>query len=503
MNILTLNIARLTSDRDLQVLLLVLGLSPFVESLCGFGVGIIVIAPMLLELRFGALRAALLCLLGQLTTAWGAMGVAIILTASLTRLPVAQIGSLTALLSMPTTIILSLFCLHLSGGKAAVRRWWPLALAAAAILTGGAWILSTTVGVELVGILSSTFTLLFLGGVGAIVTRLAAHSPGASSKGSTGATNRYSLWRAAFPYVLLTFFLLLSRLVPSLRNWLQTHAVLEFPAVHMSLPLLYIPGFWVSLSLLIAVGMSGIGTSRHMAIDALGAAWHQFTPSALTILFFLLAAQVMQASSMTASLGATAASLGSRYVWISPWLAGLGAWLTGSNLGGTAMFAQLQISAASSTGLSLLWLAAAQNGAGQLARMLSPACLMLAATATGLAGKEGLLIRKFGPLVLWAIALMMLLLTAIMTPSPLVIFLLVVLLALPCLPTLRPVFLAMPAPESDDASSTLHKESLRRVRGRTAVVSRKNRVYRLRRRYKEGAARTRPHNTHKEPAFLD
>ncbi len=133
MNSVTQNIARLTSDRDLQVLLLVLGLSPFVESLCGFGVGIIVIAPMLLELRLGALRVALLCLLGQLTTAWGAMGVAVVLNASLTRLPVTQIGSLTALLSIPTTIVLSLFCLHLSGGKAAVRRWWWLALAAAVI----------------------------------------------------------------------------------------------------------------------------------------------------------------------------------------------------------------------------------------------------------------------------------------------------------------------------------------------------------------------------------
>ena len=123
MNILTQSIARLTSDRDLQVLLLVLGLSPFVEALCGFGVGIIVIVPMLLELRFGALRVALLSLLGQLTTAWGAMGVAVVLTASLTRLPVDQVGSLTALLSMPTTVVLSLICLHLSGGKAAVRRW--------------------------------------------------------------------------------------------------------------------------------------------------------------------------------------------------------------------------------------------------------------------------------------------------------------------------------------------------------------------------------------------
>ncbi len=45
MQIVTQHIARLTSDRDLQVLLLVLGLSPFVEALCGFGVGIIVMSP--------------------------------------------------------------------------------------------------------------------------------------------------------------------------------------------------------------------------------------------------------------------------------------------------------------------------------------------------------------------------------------------------------------------------------------------------------------------------
>jgi lactate permease len=153
----------------------------------------------------------------------------------------------------------------------------------------------------------------------------------------------------------------------------------------------------------------------------------------------------MQASAMTASLGAAAAALGSRYVWISPWLAGLGAWLTGSNLGGTAMFALLQKAAAGRTGLSLLWLAAAQNGAGQLARMLSPACLMLAATAAGLNGQEGLLLRTCGPLVLWTIALQMLLLAGLLTSSPLVLGVLVVLLLLPCAPGLRSIFLALPA----------------------------------------------------------
>jgi len=101
------------------------------------------------------------------------------------------------------------------------------------------------------------------------------------------------------------------------------------------------------------------------------------------------------------------------------------------------MFAALQKAAASRTGLSLLWLAAAQNGAGQLARMLSPACLLLAATSAGLNGQEGLLLRTCGPLVLWTIALHMLLLAGILTPSPLVLGVLVVLLLLPCVPRLR------------------------------------------------------------------
>jgi len=129
---------------------------------------------MLLELRLGAVRVAVLSVLGQLTTAWGAMGVAVVLTASLTGLPVEQVGSLTALLSLPTALVLSLVCLQVSGGNAAVRRWGVLALAAAGILTGGAWLLSRTVDVELMGLLSSTLTLALLGGVGTCVPQRSA-----------------------------------------------------------------------------------------------------------------------------------------------------------------------------------------------------------------------------------------------------------------------------------------------------------------------------------------
>ena len=127
------------------------------------------------------------------------MGVAVVLTASLTGLPVEQVGSLTALLSLPTALVLSLVCLQVSGDTAAVRRWGVLALAAAALLTGGAWLLSRTVGVELMGLLSSTLTLALLGGVGALVSRRAAHARAIAHKGRKGEPKQDSFWLAATP----------------------------------------------------------------------------------------------------------------------------------------------------------------------------------------------------------------------------------------------------------------------------------------------------------------
>src|SRR5258708_40261624 len=103
------------------------------------------------------------------------------------------------------------------------------------------------------------------------------------------------------------------------------------------------------------------------------------------------------------------------------------------------MFALLQKAVASRTGLSLLWLAAAQNGAGQLARMLSPACLRRAATSAWVNGQEGLLLRTCGPLVVGPIGLQMPVLAGLLNPSPVVIGGLVVPPLLPRVPRRRPI----------------------------------------------------------------
>src|SRR6266567_1273704 len=85
MSVLARGVARLSPDRNLQVLLLVLGLAPFVESVSGFGLGTVVVVPMLVALGIDSLQAAILGLLGQIAVPWGALAVGTTLGAGLTK----------------------------------------------------------------------------------------------------------------------------------------------------------------------------------------------------------------------------------------------------------------------------------------------------------------------------------------------------------------------------------------------------------------------------------
>jgi lactate permease len=74
-------------------------------------------------------------------------------------------------------------------------------------------------------------------------------------------------------------------------------------------------------------------------------------------------------------------------------LASLGGALTGSNAASNALFMPLQVEAARGLGVSEVLTAAVQNVAGSHASMLAPQRIVLAATATGLLGREGEILR--------------------------------------------------------------------------------------------------------------
>jgi len=87
--------------------------------------------------------------------------------------------------------------------------------------------------------------------------------------------------------------------------------------------------------------------------------------------------------------GGAANALGGAYAAAAPMFGALGGGLTGSNVGSNALFMPLQVEAAAGTGSSVALIAGIQNVAGSHASFLSPQRLVLAATATGLVGREG------------------------------------------------------------------------------------------------------------------
>jgi lactate permease len=399
MQVLAQGIARVSADHDLQVLILVLGLAPFVESVSGFGVAMVVVIPLLIALGVSVFRAALLGIIGQMSVPWGALAVGTTLGADLTGLDPNLLGARTALLTAPLPASYGLVALGLSGGWPAIRRWGSTAFVAGALFAFLHYGFSWRPGVELAGVLSSLVTIGLLVGWGRLAAPPPAHAPLSSAIAEGEPT--LPLWKAVAPYVILTILLLISRVVLPLRAWLQQHAVLELPELGLSLPLLYTPGFYVLVAALAALPI--LGVSRAMLVQVSSRAWRHFAPSAIAITSFLAVAQLLSASGMIAELGRVGLALGANYSWVAPLIGALGGWITGSNVGSNSLFSPLQQVAGVQANLPLDWLMGAQNGAGSHATLIAPARMILASTAAGLVGVEGRLLRAAGPLVLLSI----------------------------------------------------------------------------------------------------
>src|SRR5919107_724236 len=82
-------------------LVVVVGAAPFFESVTGFGVAVVISAPILLATGFSPLRAAVLSSWGQCAVPWGALGIGTVIGADLSGTSFGELSNLSALLSLP------------------------------------------------------------------------------------------------------------------------------------------------------------------------------------------------------------------------------------------------------------------------------------------------------------------------------------------------------------------------------------------------------------------
>jgi len=335
--------------------------APFFESVTGFGVAVVISAPILLAAGFSPLKAAVLASWGQCAVPWGALGVGTVIGADLARMSFGALSDASALLSLPLFPVYGVAAVALAGGPNGVRRRGV----EAAMLGLFAGIGTLVASLYLIPELSGA-----LGGLAATAAFLAPRYRRVTAVPA----------RALLPYGFLLALLAGVNGIGLVRATVERLGpVFDGPG----LPLLASGAF---AALLLGLGGDEVGLAAGRTVT-------QWFPTAGAVLTFVLAGEVVAGSGAAALLAAQAQATGRAYQAISPVLAALGGALTGSNAASNALFMPLQVEAARGLGISTDLTAAVQNVAGSHASLLAPQRVVLAATAAGLVGREGEIVR--------------------------------------------------------------------------------------------------------------
>lgn len=342
------------------VLFIVLGLAPMLEAMTGFGVSLIATVPLLLSLfeRRIALRVALT---GMAIMPWGTLGLATVIGASLAHVDTAALATTSALTSAPVFIglaaVASYFC-----GVGISRAFVGLGLLFLLVLYG----LSRWLGPEVAGV-----------GAGLSVASVTLLLAFARRTGTAALA-----WpRTAWPYLALIGCIVLLKGLNALTHLEDAWVV---RGMHVAWKPLASPG--VALLLVFLWVRS---TCTGSLLGALGARARR---PLLTILFFLAMSQMMVKAGFLDGLVQVLGGLPDvAAVPLVALLGGLSGYMTGSNVGGNAIF----MPAVALLPEASRWLLAAlQNSAAGHAALGSLSIVMLVlGLAKTSAEEEGQLVR--------------------------------------------------------------------------------------------------------------
>lgn len=396
----------ISSDKRIQVLLIVWGFGGLLEGMAGFGTAVAIPAAILIGLGFRPGFSALVSLIGNsVATGFGAVGVPVITLAkeahgsdvseALTRIVAGDVVlQLTVLMFMIPFVILyltdtnrkyllpNIFLTLMVGGLSLVTQF------AAAY-----WI-----GAETPAIIGSIACIIFL----VIYARLTEPKREQSNK-LTGA----QLGKAWAVYgCILVFILLASPLSGPISEFLKTTCVSK---IHLPI---YPEGKtfnfgWLSnagLMLFLGAFIGGLiqGVSVGRLFSILGQTVVKLNKSAVTIISLVAMSAVMSHAGMIECIAnALVVATGALYPLFAPLVGAIGTFATGSDTSSNILFGKLQANVADQLGMDKSWLAAANTAGATGGKIISPQSIAIATASCNQQGQEGAILRSALPYALF------------------------------------------------------------------------------------------------------
>lgn len=419
--------ANLTIDRRAQALLIAFGFGAFLEAICGFGAPVAIPAMILVGLGYNPMMAALVCLIANTgPVPFGSLAIPTVTLAKTTGLDLMKLSQMTGRFMAPMAFLMAFATVYVMSKGKGIRGALGSILVAGLSFSITLFFISNFVSPELAAVLSA---LVCLTATAAYLKVAKAQSPWVF-EGETADLSKIKpfngkeLFLAWLPYLLLAVFIIAVNL-PKTKplfagvapGWqaLLIKVQIYNPGKLYSFSWLQTPGTVMLIAGLVAcpflkIKYSVVGTQ-------FGKTFRQMIPSFIAVACILSISEVMNVTlpivdpktklavwgtlgvpqlSMVATLSKGLVALVSNHVYplLSPLFGTIGVFLTGSNTSSNALFGNLQMLTARGMHLSEILMASAGNAGSTAGKMISPQSIVIAATAVGLAGKEGQIMRQ-------------------------------------------------------------------------------------------------------------
>ncbi|MCQ2308072.1 MAG: L-lactate permease [Bacteroidales bacterium] len=381
------SIVSLSDDKRIQVLLIAYCFGAFLEGAAGFGAPVAITAVILIGLGFEPIKAAGLCLVANIAGgSFGAMGIPVTAPSALTGMDPLEVAANTAHIIPFISFFVAFLLVFLIDGFKGIRETLPAILVCGGTFAVVQFVVLMTIGAELVDVLSALISL------GALAVFLRFWKPSERPK----VEGTLFAW---LPFILLTVIVIaFTYIKTNMKIDLQINGIHEKIIKHppvvgepsavgaiFSIPLISTTtAIILTATITIFLYRISAKTVKESAKETFDELW---TPI-LTICSVLAFAYICNYSGISSTLGLALASTGSVFPLFSPVLGWIGVFLTGSVVNSGSLFAPLQTITATQTGIDPAAMVASNVVGGDMAKMISPQSVAVAAAAVGIVGRE-------------------------------------------------------------------------------------------------------------------
>jgi lactate permease len=439
-DVLRRSFASVSDDQRIQAIIIAFCFGALMEALAGFGTPVAISAVMLIALGFRPLKAATVALVANTApVAFGALAVPITTLATVTKLPVEDLGAMVGRQTPILAIFVPLALVFIIDGMRGMRQVWPAALLCGVVFGVFQYLASNFWSIPLADIIAAlasaaavlAFTRVWHPSEGYVEREPEPETGGGTVRTRAATTDtvvdsRADVLRAYAPYLIIIAVFVLATRVPFITGVAPTKPgtngtgleaatwIFDWPGLNIvsdtgqavattfKLNLLSAAGTLLLVAGLLTLPVLRIGFGA--AVRIYGQSLAQLKWAIVTVMAVLALGFVMNESGQTTTLGLWLAGAGGAFALLSPILGWLGVAVTGSDTSSNSLFGALQVSAASSVNLSPTLLAAANSSGGVLGKMISPQNLAIAAGAVGLEGREGEIFRR---VLLWSLGFLL------------------------------------------------------------------------------------------------